>query len=79
MSDAEVMDKLWVEVIAAAGALNITPDDLRTCTRSELTSMLVKARMFSPMPLKMSIAQDYIEYRQLLREIEKRGEDKEGK
>lgn len=32
VADDEIMDKLWMTVIAAAGALGVVPNDLKTCT-----------------------------------------------
>lgn len=75
MDNEEAMNALWYTVIAAAGALGISPDDLRTCTHSELLATLVEANLYARHPMKMSVAKDYIAYRQLLRKIEERGKD----
>lgn len=71
----EAMDALWYTIIAAAGALGVSPDDLKTCTHSELVATLVEANLYARNPMKMSIAKDYIAYRQLMKKIEERGKD----
>lgn len=71
----ETMDALWYTVIAAAGALGVSPDDLKTCTHSELVASLVEANLYARNPMKMSIAKDYIAYRQLMKKIEERGRE----
>ena len=75
LESEEAMDAMWYTVIAAAGAIGVAPDDLKTCTQSELVAALVEANLYARNPMKMSIAKDYIAYRQLLKEIEQRGKD----
>ena len=60
-------------MIAAAGSLNLAVEDFMLSTYSEVIATLVQARKFSKEPLKISVAEDYIEYRQLLKKIEERG------
>lgn len=72
-TDDEVMDKLWMTVIAAAGALGVVPDDLKTSTQSELVALLVQANLHARIPMKQSVAKDYIAYRQVMKQIEDRG------
>lgn len=73
IEDDEAHDKLWASIIAAAGALSMRPEDLRTATRDTLTSLLVAANLHAKIPVKTSVAKDYIAYKRLLREIEERG------
>ena len=35
------MDMMWMTVIASAGALGLTPDDLKTTTQSEMVHLMV--------------------------------------
>lgn len=67
------MEALWTNVIAAAGALGVVPDELRTSTQSALVAMLVQANLMAHNKMTVSIASDYIKYRQLMRTIEERG------
>lgn len=73
LDDSEQLDLLWRDLIAAAGALHVKPDDLKTCTHSALVDALLQASLFAHVPMKKSIAEDYMAYRKLLREIEDRG------
>lgn len=75
IDNEEAMDALWYTVIAAAGALGVVPSDLRTCTHSELLATLIEANLYTRHPMKMSVAKDYIAYRQLLKKIEERGQN----
>lgn len=77
-TDEEMLDSLWMNVIACAGALSVTPEDLMTVTQSELVSLLVHANLHAHIPMKKSIAKQYIAYKQLLRKIEERGAKENG-
>lgn len=72
MDDEQQMDMLWMTVIAAAGALGMTPDQLKTCTQSELVASLIQSNLHARIPMKQSVAKNYIAYRQLLKQIEDR-------
>lgn len=74
IDDQEQMDMLWMTVIASAGSLGLTPDDLKTTTKSEMVHLMVQANLLAHIPMKQSVARDYIAYRQLLKTIEERGE-----
>jgi hypothetical protein len=76
--DDELLDKLWMNVIACAGALSVVPKDLMTVTQSELVALLVHANLHARMPMKKSVAKLYIAYKKLLREIEDRGKKENG-
>ena len=52
----ETMDMLWFNVIVAAGALGMMPNDLKTHTQSELVAALVQANIHARIPMKQSIA-----------------------
>lgn len=73
VDDDEQMDRLYTAVIAAAGALSMRPQDLRTQTADTLTALLVAANLHNKIPMKSSIARDYIAYKSCLKEIESRG------
>ncbi len=73
MNDEETMNSIWVQLVAAAGALHLAIEDFKMQTYSEMIATLVHARMFSQSPLKVSVAEDYIAYRQILKQIEDRG------
>ena len=67
------MEMVWYNLIAAAGAVGVSPNDLKTQTHSELVATLVQANLHARIPMKQSIAEDYIAYRQLIKRIEERG------
>lgn len=73
LTDDEIMNKLWMTVISAAGALGVIPSDLKTITQSELVNTLIQANIHARIPMKSSVAKEYIAYKQLLKQIEDRG------
>lgn len=73
MNDEAAMDMLWSNVIVAAGALGVMPNDLKTHTQSELVAALIEANIHAHIPMKQSIAKEYMAYRQIMRQIEERG------
>lgn len=73
IEDDEKRTALWMSLIAASGALGLPPESLETKTRSELNGLLIQANMMARIPMKQSVASDYIAYRQILRRIEDRG------
>ena len=73
IEDDAAFDALWASVIAAAGALSMRPQDLRGVTRDTLTELLISANIHAKIPMKTSVAKDYIAYRKILKEIESRG------
>lgn len=75
LDEDERMDVLWHDLIQAAGALHINPEDLKTQTHSALVDALIQASVFAHVPMKRSVAGNYIAYRQILKEIEARGKD----
>ena len=76
IDDEEAMDEMWFRVIMSAGALGVLPNDLKTHTMSELIGSLVQANLHAKIPMKQSVAKDYMAYRQLMRQIEDRGTKK---
>ena len=70
------MNNLWGNVIIAAGVLGLSPNDLRTITQMELLNTLIQANLQSKIPMKKSVAQDYISYTQLIKKIESRDLEK---
>lgn len=73
LDDDELEDSLWMQIIAAAGACGTPIESLRTRTRSELIGTLVQANLRARIPMKQSVAKDYMAYRRILRQIEDRG------
>lgn len=73
LDSEESLNWLWGNVIVAAGALGLSPNDLRTVTQSELLNTMIQANLHARVPMKKSVAQDYIAYTQLLKKIESRG------
>lgn len=71
--DEDFINSLWYQIIACAGASGIKPEDLMTQTQSNLVSLLVQANLHAKIPMKQSVAKEYIKYRQLIKEIEERG------
>ena len=72
-ADENLCDRLWEIVCMTAGMMNVTPESLRTQTQSTLVKCLEKSSIKAHLPMKRSVAEDYIKYRQLLRKIEERG------
>lgn len=73
--DDEMLDSLWALVCSASGMLNLPPEELKTQTRSTLTTLMIKASVKAGCPLKCSVANKYIAYKRLLKEIEDRGKN----
>lgn len=76
LDSEESMNNLWGNVIIAAGVLGLSPNDLRTITQMELLNTLIQANLQSKIPMKKSVAQDYISYTQLIKKIESRDLEK---
>lgn len=72
-TDENLCDKLWDIVCMTAGMMNVSPESLRTQTQSTLVKCLENSSLKAHLPMKRSVAEDYIKYRQLLRKIEDRG------
>ena len=72
LKDEKKLDLMWATVIATSGATGITPKDLKTLTQSEIVSILIQSNLHAKIPMKNSIAEDYISYTQLLKKIEER-------
>lgn len=73
VSNEERFNELARTLIAAASAVGVTPDDLRTQTQTQLVALLIESRKCARLPIKMSVAKDYIAYQMLVRKIEARG------
>ena len=69
----ETLDRLAMIVIAAAGAVGVAPDALRTETPTRLVALIKAAQRQGASPIKTSVAKDYIAYQMLVKDIEKRG------
>lgn len=64
------LDLAYANLIAAAGLTHMLPDDLKTLTNSALTSMLVKVAAYAGQKLRKTVAEDYIAYKMVMKEIE---------
>ena len=73
LDDEKTMETLWLNLIACSGSMGIDPKSLVTCTHSQLMGMLVQSNLRAGIPMKQSIAKDYIAYQQTLKKIESRG------
>lgn len=73
LDDEEIRKSLWMTLIGCSGSIGIPTEELETRTRSELNYMLVQANLMARIPMKPSVARDYIAYRQILKQIEDRG------
>lgn len=71
-SEDEGMDSIWSLLILCSGQTGIKPDDLKTCTQTELVH-LIKNSAKAGVKIKPSIAKQYIKYQMLVRQIESRG------
>lgn len=67
------INQLYSALIAAAGALSMRPDDLKSVTADTLTALLVSANLHAKIPVKTSVAKDYIAYKLCIKEIESHG------
>lgn len=73
LGEGEALDILYNDLIQAAGALHVHPDELKTLTHSALLDSLIQASVFAHVPMKKSVAGNYIAYRRLMKQIEERG------
>ena len=72
LDDEKNLEGLWLNVISCAGAMGLDPQNLMTRTNSQLMGMLIQSNLKAGIPMKQSVAKDYIAYQQTLREIESR-------
>lgn len=72
LKNEQKMDLLWATVIAASGYTGLNTEELKTLTQSELYSTIIQSNLHAKIPMKNSIAEDYISYTQLLKKIEER-------
>lgn len=71
--DDEAVERVYRMMIAAAGALGVAPAALRCETPTTLVSLLVEANVHARIPMKTSVARDYMAYQRIVHEIEARG------
>lgn len=77
LQSEDEMKTLWMTLISACGAMGMTPDKLKTNTTSELIGMLIESNKHAHIPMKQSVAQDYMAYQMIIRTIEDRGKNNE--
>lgn len=68
------MNYIWSMVLKVSSSTGIKPEDLMARTQTELSYMLVQSYILAHMPIKQSVADDYIAYRMLMKKIEERGD-----
>lgn len=71
-ADQNGLDSIWKMLILCSGQMGIKPDELKTCTETELVQ-LIRHSAKAGLQLKPSIAKQYIKYQMLVRQIESRG------
>lgn len=71
-ADQNGLDSIWKMLILCSGQMGIKPDELKTCTETELVQ-LIRHSAKAGLQLKPSIAKQYIKYQTLVRQIESRG------
>ena len=75
IDDNEYLDSIWNLIIICSGQMGVKPDDLKTCTQTQLMR-LIQHSSKAGLQLKPSIAEKYIKYQMLIKQIESR--DKNG-
>ena len=67
-------------VLKVSSSTGVKVEDLLSRTQTELSYMLVQSYIMAHIPIKQSVADDYIAYRMLMKKIEESGKktDKKG-
>lgn len=68
------LDSIWNLLLLCSGQMGVKPDDLKTCTQTELMH-LIKHSAKAGLQIKPSIAKQYIKYQMLVKQIESRGKE----
>lgn len=68
------LDQIWQLLIMCAGQMGVKPDDLKTCTQSELLHLIGHSAK-AGLQIKPSIAKQYIRYQMMIKGIESRGKN----
>lgn len=73
LDDEQTMNYIWSMVLKVSSSTGTKVEDLLTRTQTELSYMLVQSYIVAHIPIKQSVADDYIAYRMLIKKIEERG------
>ena len=73
LDDEQTMNYIWSIVLKVSSSTGIKVEELMTRTQTELSYMLVQSYILAHIPIKKSVADDYIAYRMLIKKIEERG------
>ena len=73
LDDEQTMNYIWSIVLKVSSSTGIKVEELMTRTQTELSYMLVQSYILAHIPIKQSVADDYIAYRMLIKKIEERG------
>ena len=74
LDDEQTMNYIWSIVLKVSSSTGIKVEELMTRTQTELSYMLVQSYIFAHIPIKQSVADNYIAYRMLIKKIEERGD-----
>lgn len=70
LDDEQTMNYIWSMVLKVSSSTGTKVEDLMTRTPTELSYMLVQSYLLAHIPMKQSVADDYIAYRMLMKKIE---------
>lgn len=73
LDDEQTMNYIWSIVLKVSSSTGIKVEELMTRTQTELSYMLVQSYILAHIPIKQSVADNYIAYRMLIKKIEERG------
>lgn len=76
LDDEQTMNYIWSIVLKVSSSTGIKVEELMTRTQTELSYMLVQSYILAHIPIKQSVADNYIAYRMLIKKIEERGDGK---
>lgn len=74
LDDEQTMNYIWSIVLKVSSSTGIKVEELMTRTQTELSYMLVQSYILAHIPIKQSVADNYIAYRMLIKKIEERGD-----
>ena len=75
LDDDATMRSLWAMVLKVSSYSGITVEDLMTRTQCDISYMLMQSYLLAHIPIKQSVADDYIAYRMMIKQIEDRGSE----
>ena len=80
LEDDQTLNYIWSMVLKVSSSTGVKVEDLMSRTQTELSYMLVQSYIIAHIPIKQSVADDYIAYRMLMKKIEESSKktDKQG-